>query len=234
MRRTATAAGSVDVSSSASSLLHRSAAEQIRDAVADRAALRRRTQLKRGQYDIVGQQRQQHNTRHRSTASTTRRGEAQTETKSGTDEDGADDGDGKETGARSGRAEDGTGSVSHHSELFDDLDFYQRLLHDAISAQQQQQQQQQSLELPTSSLSSAAALRRSLKGSVDRRASKGRKLQYTPIAKLSNFMAPVPSAYQQHSRDERAVDQIVANLFGVAATAKQLLPIALRTSKDDT
>ena len=213
LRRTTAAAGSVDGGSA--SLLHRSAAEQLSDAVADRAALRRRTQLKRGQYDVVGQlshdSRQQGKKRRAAPDGSSRlaMGGAQ---QSEHDENGAAD----ENEEGGGPIAPPSASVRGHADLFDDLDFYQRLLHDAISGQQQQQQQH-SPSLHTASLQSADEARRSLKAAVDRRASKGRKLQYTPIAKLSNFMAPVSAAHQQHSRDE-ALDQIVANLFGSAGS----------------
>ena len=178
MRRTELAAGSAD--SSGQSLLHRSAAEQVRDAVADKAALRRRTQLKRGQYDMMG--------------GGSGAGEPQGE-------------------AQRGKRQEVANGVPSHPDLFDDLDFYQRLLQHAISAQQQLLHSHST----PATLSSLDSSRRSLASAVDRRASKGRKLQFAPIAKLNNFMAPEPTAYQQHSRDEAAVDQLVNNLFGAAA-----------------
>ena len=222
LRRTAPLAGSVAVGvegggGSSASLLHRSAAEQIGDAVADRLALRRRTQQKRGQYDIVGL----NHTYADSADSKRRRGTGQ-ERRRITLDGKLLEGDGAGNDHVSGEVSDSVEgatrvSVSHHVDLFDDVDFYQRLLHDAISGQQQQLQQQYARSLPASSIASAEAARRSVTLAVDRRASKGRKLHFTPIAKLSNFMAPTPATSQPHSRDDAAVDQIVANLFDVAA-----------------
>ena len=193
MRRTELAAGSAD--SSGQSLLHRSAAEQVRDAVADATALRRRTQLKRGQYEMMGGG----SGAGEPSGEGATRGQRQAEAASGV-----------RAGSAAERAD---ATVASHPDLFDDLDFYQRLLQHAISAQQQQLQSHSA----AAGLSSLDSTRRSLSSAVDRRASKGRKLQFAPIAKLSNFMAPEPAALQQHSRDEAAVDQLVNNLFGAAA-----------------
>jgi len=104
--------------------------------------------------------------------------------------------------------EDGPRSpISHPSRsfIFDDSDFYGHLLQELLSSSSHSASHSSSL-----SASLSLPIRRpSLRPPVDRRASKGRKLRFSTIPALRQFMAPTAVAV-----DDSAIDQLFARIFG--------------------
>ncbi|CAH1406172.1 unnamed protein product [Nezara viridula] len=98
-------------------------------------------------------------------------------------------------------------------EIFDDDDFYHKLLRDFIENKTSDSSEfskrgKQWLELQK--------LRSRMKAKVDTRASKGRKIRFTVNTKMVNFMAPVPS----FSWSEEAKNELFNSLFGQALKQK--------------
>eukprot|EP00271_Cylindrocystis_brebissonii_P010891 TRINITY_DN27351_c0_g1_i1.p1 TRINITY_DN27351_c0_g1~~TRINITY_DN27351_c0_g1_i1.p1 ORF type:complete len:316 (-),score=76.77 TRINITY_DN27351_c0_g1_i1:388-1266(-) len=102
-----------------------------------------------------------------------------------------------ERGAGGGAEDDGD------PETFDDADFYQQLLREFLE-----------MADPTAvdglAMHNMRRLRDNKKKTVDRRASKGRKIRYVPLAPIVNFMAP------EAVRLPPMAEQLFRRLFGVA------------------
>lgn len=97
----------------------------------------------------------------------------------------------------------------YYSEIFDDDDFYHKLLRDFIERKSTDgtdsiKHGRQWLEIQQ--------LRSKMKRKVDTRCTKGRKLRYTVHNKLVNFMAPIPC----NMWNEEAETQLFKSLFGKA------------------
>lgn len=92
---------------------------------------------------------------------------------------------------------------------FDDTKVYQHMLKDFVVAHQPGQEQTAQMRLRGSSSS------KKKKAVVDRRASKGRKIRYTEIAKLSHFTFPTSRPVTYDILDE---DEWFRSLFGGAGT----------------
>ena len=189
----------------ASSLIHRPIAEQIREAAADRRRLRGRTQILRAVHGgIIGR---------RAIPSLP---ESQP--------------------AAAGAAEAGEAAAlrveqRREEEAFDDLDFYSQLLQELLTSAAGEEAGAGSEGGGEADGRGARAVRemarRSLRAAVDRRASKGRKLRYAVMPRLSNFMAPAAAAASDGRADaDVAVDQLVQHLFGGDRSSGALLPAA--------
>lgn len=87
-------------------------------------------------------------------------------------------------------------------EIFDDGDFYQKMLRDIIDARGDGGKTEDWMLLQR---------QKKAKKKVDTKASKGRKLRYEVHEKMQNFMVPVPVPGAWH--DEQ-VDELFASLFG--------------------
>ena len=194
-------------SSSDSSLIRRALSVQLEELLRDRAALRRRTQLQRGAYRLIG-----HTSHSIASASTVAAGTAP-----------SDDSELAPLQALRGSALRRLLSVPV-PHVFDDLDFYSATLQDVISASDAGEADGRRLAEQRLLAASASQARRALRTAVDRRASKGRKLRYAVISRLQHFMAPA-SAEQTEGRGEAAsaaqsqlaIDQLYAHLFGHTA-----------------
>ncbi|KDR67972.1 hypothetical protein GALMADRAFT_129808 [Galerina marginata CBS 339.88] len=87
-------------------------------------------------------------------------------------------------------------------EIFDDTDFYQKLLRDIIDARGNGGKNEDWMVLQK---------QKKAKKKVDTKASKGRKLRYEVHEKLQNFMVPVPSSGTWH---EEQIDELFSSLLG--------------------
>lgn len=87
------------------------------------------------------------------------------------------------------------------AERFDDTDFYEQLLHEFLTSKQGK-------EAAGAGAPGVPKKRRSVKKSVDRRASKGRKLRYVPHPKLQNF-----TAAEDLEPPKTDVDELFRSLF---------------------
>lgn len=97
--------------------------------------------------------------------------------------------------------------VDEDPEIYDDADFYQLLLKELVD------QRSSDSGAPGDSVATVrwAALKETkTRKTVDRRASKGRKLRYTVHEKLQNFMAPE----DRRSWEDHAIDRLFGTLFG--------------------
>ncbi|PPQ63391.1 hypothetical protein CVT24_005656 [Panaeolus cyanescens] len=88
------------------------------------------------------------------------------------------------------------------AEIFDDTDFYQKMLRDIIDSRSGKEGQEDWLTLQK---------QKKAKKKVDTKASKGRKLRYEVHEKLQNFMVPVPVPGAWH--DEQ-IDELFSSLLG--------------------
>ncbi len=97
--------------------------------------------------------------------------------------------------------------VEEDAEIYDDADFYQLLLKELVD------QRSTDTGAPGEAVATVrwAALKETkTRKTVDRRASKGRKLRYTVHEKLQNFMAPE----DRRGWEEHAIDRLFGTLFG--------------------
>ncbi len=97
--------------------------------------------------------------------------------------------------------------VEEDPEIYDDADFYQLLLKELVD------QRSTDTGVPGEAVATVrwAALKETkTRKTVDRRASKGRKLRYTVHEKLQNFMAPE----DRRGWEEHAIDRLFGTLFG--------------------
>ncbi|TFK39409.1 apoptosis-antagonizing transcription factor [Crucibulum laeve] len=88
------------------------------------------------------------------------------------------------------------------AEIFDDTDFYQKMLRDIIDSRNGGTGQEDWMVLQK---------QKKAKKKVDTKASKGRKLRYEVHEKIQNFMVPVPMAGAWH--DEQ-IDELFSSLLG--------------------
>ncbi|KJA15245.1 hypothetical protein HYPSUDRAFT_48566 [Hypholoma sublateritium FD-334 SS-4] len=101
------------------------------------------------------------------------------------------------------------------ADVFDDTDFYQKILRDIIDARGDGSKNDDWMLLQK---------QKKAKKKVDTKASKGRKLRYEVHEKLQNFMVPVPVPGAWH---EEQIDELFASLLGkgfenIALNAEQV------------
>ncbi|KAK4044271.1 apoptosis antagonizing transcription factor-domain-containing protein [Parachaetomium inaequale] len=104
--------------------------------------------------------------------------------------------------------------VEEDAQIYDDADFYQLLLKELVD------QRSTDTGAPGESVATVrwAALKETkTRKTVDRRASKGRKLRYTVHEKLQNFMAPE----DRRGWEEHAIDRLFGTLFGQKMELKE-------------
>ncbi len=114
------------------------------------------------------------------------------------------------------------------SEVFDDNDYYTVLVQEVAAMGDAYGSDSGSAFLASRTQDAIANLRRArmLSRNVDRRATKGRRLRFTPIPRLANFMAPVvdaawiaANASGPESAQEALTDELLMGLFGQQSTA---------------
>lgn len=98
--------------------------------------------------------------------------------------------------------EDSEDQAGGDVEIFDDTDFYQKLLRDIIDSRGGGEGGDDWL---------VQQKQKKAKKKVDTKASKGRKLRYEVHEKLQNFMVPVPSRVAWH---EEQIDELFGSLLG--------------------
>ncbi|KAL2162202.1 hypothetical protein VTH06DRAFT_7115 [Thermothelomyces fergusii] len=104
--------------------------------------------------------------------------------------------------------------VDEDADIYDDADFYQLLLKELVD------QRSSDTGLPGESVATvrwAALKENKTRKTVDRRASKGRKLRYTVHEKLQNFMAPE----DRRTWEDHAIDRLFGTLFGQKMELKE-------------
>eukprot|EP00468_Gymnochlora_sp_CCMP2014_P003539 CAMPEP_0167750606 /NCGR_PEP_ID=MMETSP0110_2-20121227/6089_1 /TAXON_ID=629695 /ORGANISM="Gymnochlora sp., Strain CCMP2014" /LENGTH=547 /DNA_ID=CAMNT_0007635955 /DNA_START=50 /DNA_END=1693 /DNA_ORIENTATION=- len=99
--------------------------------------------------------------------------------------------------------------VSYDEEIFDDTDFYQELLKEVIDGA--------SLDSMNGAVSLQRRLPKSVKKLKDRRASKGRKIRFVNIPKLTNFTSPGMDNAEDYPRDN-----LFRSLFGRSDMAENV------------
>ncbi|KAI0395275.1 TRAUB-domain-containing protein [Xylariaceae sp. FL0594] len=97
--------------------------------------------------------------------------------------------------------------INEDSSIYDDADFYQLLLKELVD---QRSGDGSGAGLQAATIRYAAVKEAKAKRHVDTRASKGRKMRFTPVAKLQNFMAPE----DRRSWEQGAIDRFFGTLFG--------------------
>jgi len=95
--------------------------------------------------------------------------------------------------------------VEYDEEIMDDGDFYEQLLRDVVANGIDYNSSLQDQLI----LEKVQNARKKPKKSVDRRATKGRKIRYTIDPKLVNFVAPIPPL-----DDSFLIDELINGLFG--------------------
>ncbi|XP_071455634.1 protein AATF-like [Hetaerina americana] len=93
-----------------------------------------------------------------------------------------------------------------HHEIYDDDDFYHKLLRELIERKTADVTDPVQLGRQWTELQK---LRKKLKKKVDTKASKGRKIRYVVHSKLVNFMAPIPNNWS-----DSAMDDLFRSAFG--------------------
>ncbi|KAF6206795.1 hypothetical protein GE061_018031 [Apolygus lucorum] len=147
----------------------------------DKYRLVRKTQLKRSDYMIYGQ----------SKVEQEKQDEKETE---------------EEEGVLAVSKTQGKKDHVYDPEIFDDGDFYQKLLRDFIEGKSTDG----GISKHERKLMELHRLRIKMKRKIDTRATKGRKLRYVVHPKLVNYMAPVPT----NSFSAEAETQLLKSLFG--------------------
>ncbi|KAJ8109058.1 hypothetical protein ONZ43_g6245 [Nemania bipapillata] len=97
--------------------------------------------------------------------------------------------------------------VNEDESIYDDADFYQLLLKELVD---QRSGDGSGTGLQAATIRYAAAKEAKAKRHVDTKASKGRKMRFTPMPKLQNFMAPE----DRRSWEQSAIDRFFGTLFG--------------------
>ncbi|KAI0425456.1 apoptosis-antagonizing transcription factor [Xylaria sp. FL1042] len=97
--------------------------------------------------------------------------------------------------------------INEDESIYDDADFYQLLLKELVD---QRSGDGSGTGLQAATVRYAAAKEAKAKRHVDTKASKGRKMRFTPIAKLQNFMAPE----DRRAWEQSAIDRFFGTLFG--------------------
>ncbi|CAK7264421.1 rRNA-processing protein bfr2 [Sporothrix epigloea] len=100
-------------------------------------------------------------------------------------------------------------SIEEDPEIYDDADFYQLLLKELVD-QRTVDGTAPGSEAPTVRWAASAAQDAKTRKSVDRKASKGRKMRYNVHAKLQNFTAPE----DRRDWEPEAIDRFFSSLFG--------------------
>jgi len=108
--------------------------------------------------------------------------------------------------------------VRLNDEVFDDKEFYVQLLKDMVLSSSTSEGQDSFLQSEMLLVGNKRARRtesNQKRRTVERRASKGRKIRYVPIPKLVNFMTPVPPSMVSLSRfgDSALVDKMIKSIF---------------------
>ncbi|KAI1733687.1 apoptosis-antagonizing transcription factor [Xylaria scruposa] len=97
--------------------------------------------------------------------------------------------------------------INEDASIYDDADFYQLLLKELVD---QRAGDGSGTGLEAATIRYAAAKEAKAKRHVDTKASKGRKMRFTPMPKLQNFMAPE----DRRSWEQSAIDRFFGTLFG--------------------
>ncbi|KAI1265372.1 TRAUB-domain-containing protein [Xylariaceae sp. FL1019] len=96
--------------------------------------------------------------------------------------------------------------VNQDESIFDDADFYQLLLKELVD----QRSDSSGLGLQAATVRYTAIKEAKAKRHVDTKASKGRKMRFTVMPKLQNFMAPE----DRRTWEQGAIDRFFGTLFG--------------------
>ncbi|KAI0152669.1 TRAUB-domain-containing protein [Xylariaceae sp. FL1272] len=96
--------------------------------------------------------------------------------------------------------------VNQDESIFDDADFYQMMLKELVD----QRSDSSGLGLQASTVRYTAVKEAKAKRHVDTKASKGRKMRFTVMPKLQNFMAPE----DRRTWEQSAIDRFFGTLFG--------------------
>ncbi|CAK7564950.1 MAG: rRNA-processing protein bfr2 [Sporothrix epigloea] len=99
--------------------------------------------------------------------------------------------------------------IEEDPEIYDDADFYQLLLKELVD-QRTVDGTAPGSEAPSVRWAATAAKDAKMRKSVDRKASKGRKMRYNVHAKLQNFTAPE----DRRDWEPEAIDRFFSSLFG--------------------
>ncbi|KAI1747703.1 apoptosis-antagonizing transcription factor [Xylaria castorea] len=97
--------------------------------------------------------------------------------------------------------------MNEDASIYDDADFYQLLLKELVD---QRSGDGSGTGLQAATIRYAAAKEAKAKRHVDTKASKGRKMRFTPMSKLQNFMAPE----DRRGWEQSAIDRFFGTLFG--------------------
>ncbi|KAI0548201.1 apoptosis-antagonizing transcription factor [Xylaria curta] len=97
--------------------------------------------------------------------------------------------------------------VNEDASIYDDADFYQLLLKELVD---QRAGDGSGTGLEAATIRYAAAKEAKAKRHVDTKASKGRKMRFTPMPKLQNFMAPE----DRRGWEQSTIDRFFGTLFG--------------------
>ncbi|KAJ8126469.1 hypothetical protein O1611_g7168 [Lasiodiplodia mahajangana] len=97
--------------------------------------------------------------------------------------------------------------INEDESIYDDADFYQLLLKELVD---QRSGDGSGTGLQAATIRYAAVKEAKAKRHVDTKASKGRKMRFTPMPKLQNFMAPE----DRRSWEQSAIDRFFGTLFG--------------------
>ncbi|CRK12830.1 hypothetical protein BN1708_010630 [Verticillium longisporum] len=100
--------------------------------------------------------------------------------------------------------------VNEDASVYDDADFYQLLLKELVEQRTSDETAAQASGGALATVRWAAMKEARTKKHVDRRASKGRKMQFNIHEKLQNFMAPE----DRRAWEQEAIDRLFGTLFG--------------------
>jgi len=100
-------------------------------------------------------------------------------------------------------------------DVYDDHEFYIQLLKDSVQLPSKNRDPIVESEMLRLTNYKKRSLENQKRSKCDRRASKGRKLRYTPISQLINFMvaSPLQSGTAQRFVDDGLVDRLLHSLF---------------------
>lgn len=98
--------------------------------------------------------------------------------------------------------------IAEDENIYDDADFYQQLLKELVDQRTLDSSGEQTSAVPSVMLTAAKDAK--MRKSVDRKASKGRKMRFTVHEKLQNFMAPE----DRRTWEQGAIDRFFMTLFG--------------------
>ncbi|KFA54723.1 hypothetical protein S40293_00716 [Stachybotrys chartarum IBT 40293] len=98
--------------------------------------------------------------------------------------------------------------ATRDDDIFDDADFYQLLLKELVDQRTVESAGEQASAVPSVMLTAAREAKN--RKTVDRKASKGRKMRFTVHEKLQNFMAPE----DRRSWEQEQIDRFFGTLFG--------------------